>query len=220
MLAQDLITDNIPPLKVTDSGLRVIDWMYEFKTTHLPVVDKGKFLGLISEDDIIDFNDSEAPLSSYDRQLYRPSVLVTDHIYEVVRMASQMKSPLIPVVDAEENYCGLITMERLLSEFARLSGMQEPGAVLVLRLPSIKDYVLSDIARLVESNDTHILGTHLESEDDGQLRLTLKVNTQEVSTLLATLERFDYEVESYHQEKDVTDVYRDRYDSLMNYLNI
>ena len=56
MLAKDLITDEIPPLKTSDTGLMAINWMEEFKVSQLPIVEKHEYLGLISDTDILDLN--------------------------------------------------------------------------------------------------------------------------------------------------------------------
>ncbi len=195
--------------------------MYEFRTTHLPLVEKGKFIGLITEDDIMDFNHPDQPLSAYDRQFYRPIVRDTDHLYEVMRVAAEIRSPLIPVVDEDQNYQGLITMMGLLQHFAQANGIRDEGGILVIRMKGLKDYILSDIARLVESNNAYVLSSYMRNVPNStDIRLTLKVNTTEIQHIVATLERFEYEVEAWYREDNGQDELKDRYDSLMNYLNI
>lgn len=220
MLAADIITESIPPLKPSDTGSRALDWMSEFKTTHLPVVDGGEFLGLIAEDDILDFNNPDQPLSSLSRQLHRPFVRSNDHIYVVMRYSAAVSSPVIPVLNEEEEYIGLITVESLMHYFASVSGMQEDGGIIEIKLNGLKDYVLSDIARLVESNNAYILSMYMHNiPDSQQLRLTIKVSTTDIRHILATFERYEYEVEAFYQEENVRDMFKDRYDSLMKYLN-
>ncbi|MFT7589062.1 MAG: acetoin utilization protein AcuB [Limisphaerales bacterium] len=220
MLASDIITETIPPLKPTDGGTKAIDWMYEFKTTHLPIVEKGKFIGLISEDDIMDFNHPDDPLSTYERQLYRPFVRETDHIYVVLRYASTIQSPLIPVLDANDEYIGLITMDSLMHYMSSVSGIQEDGGIIEIKLNGLKDYVLSDIARLVESNNAYILSMYMHNiPGSHQIRLTIKVSITDIRHILSTFERYEYEVEAFYQEENVRDMFKDRYDSLMKYLN-
>jgi len=45
MRAYELITDEIPPLKHTDTGEKALQWMDEFKVSHLPVLKNGNFVG-------------------------------------------------------------------------------------------------------------------------------------------------------------------------------
>jgi acetoin utilization protein AcuB len=221
MFARDLINDNIPPLKLVDSGTKALEWMYEFRTTHLPVVDKGRFLGLITEDDILQLNDPDEPLSTYEGKYYRPYVRDSDHLYEVMRVAAEIRSPLIPVVDENQDYQGLITMMGLLQHFAQANGMRDDGGILIIRLKGLKSYVLSDIVRLVESNNAYVLSSYLRNvPNSSDIRLTLKVSTTEVQHIVSTLERFEYEVETWFREEGSQDQLKDRYDSLMNYLNL
>jgi CBS domain-containing protein len=195
--------------------------MYEFKTAHLPLVDKGRYLGLITEDDIMDFNHPDEPLSNYQRQLYHPMVRDTDHLYDVMKVAAGLESTLLPVVDADMQYVGLITVQSLVRWFAAMRGISEEGRVITIKLPGIKDYTLSDVARLVESNNAQILSTSLRNvPETGELQLTIKVNTTEIQHIIATLQRFEYDVEVHYRESESNEDVQDRYDALMNYLNI
>ncbi len=221
MLAKDLISENIPPLKVKDTGTKAIEWMYEFKLSHLPLVDQKKYIGLVSEEDILDFNNTNEQLGKFLRNLYKPFVKESEHIYEVLRVAATLKSTVIPVIDAEENYLGLITLQSLLFNFAKMTGISEPGGVIILELNQKTDYVLSDIARMVESNDAHILNLYFNQDPDtGKHTITMKVDTTEVKHIVATFERYEYHVHAFFQESDLSDMLKDRYDALMNFLNI
>ena len=138
-----------------------------------------------------------------------------------MRVAAEIRSPLIPVVDEDENYQGLITMVGLLQHFAQANGMRGEGGILVVRMKGLKDYLLSDIARLVESNNAYVLSSYLRNVPNStDIRLTLKVSTTEIQHIVSTLERFEYEVEAWYREDDSQEELKDRYDSLMNYLNI
>lgn len=221
MLAKDIISENIPPLKVTDTGEKAVEWMYEFKLTHLPLVDNMKYVGLVSEDDILDFNDTQEQLGKFLKNLYKPFVLEGEHLYEVLRVAVNLKTTIIPVIDLEQNYLGLITLQSLLTHFAQMSSISEPGGVIIIELNNKTDYVLSDIARIVESNGAHILSFYFNIDHEtGKYAVTIKVDSTEIKHIVATFERYEYIVKAFFQESDMVEIIRDRYDSLMNYLNI
>ncbi|MBC8047546.1 MAG: CBS domain-containing protein [Fimbriimonadaceae bacterium] len=220
MLAKDIISENIPPLKTSDTGEKAIEWMYEFKLTHLPLVENKKYLGLVSEDDILDFNDTKEQLGKFLKNLNKPYVIESEHIYDVMRVATNLRSSVIPVVDTEMNYLGIITTQSILFYFSKMTSISDPGGILILELNSKNDYVLSDIARIVESNDAHILSMNLNTEASGKHVVTLKVDVAEIKHIIATFERFEYVVQAYFDESDMNEVYKDRYDALMNYLNI
>ncbi|MFN0276259.1 MAG: CBS domain-containing protein [Chitinophagales bacterium] len=220
MLAKDIISESIPPLKTTDTGEKAIEWMYEFKLTHLPLVENKKFLGLVGEDDILDFNDTKEQLGTFLKNLQKPYVLELEHIYDVMRLATNLRSSVIPVVDAEMNYLGIITAQSLIFHFSKMSSISDPGGIIILELNTKNDYVLSEIARIVESNDAHVLSMSLNMEASGKYIVTLKLDVGEIKHIIATFERFEYTVQAYFDENDLNDVYKDRYDALMNYLNI
>jgi CBS domain-containing protein len=220
MLAKDIISENIPPLKTTDTGEKAIEWMYEFKLTHLPLVENKKYLGLVSEDDILDFNDTKEQLGAYLKNLQKPCVFEHEHVYDIMRLATNLRSSVIPVVDQQMQYLGIITAQSLVFHFSKMSSISDPGGIIILEVNSKNDYVLSEIARIVESNDAHILNMSINAEPSGKYIVTCKIDVTEIKHIIATFERFEYTVQAYFDENELNDVYKDRYDALMNYLNI
>jgi predicted transcriptional regulator len=220
VLAKNIVTENIPPLKSSDTGEKAIDWMIEFKLSHLPLVDNKKYIGLVSEDDILDFNDTTEKLGVYLKNLYKPYVKDNEHIFEVLRVASGLNTPVIPVVDDNMEYLGMITLQSLLTHFSAMTSISGTGGVIVLDLAGKKDYVLSDIVRIVESNDAHVLSMFINEQSAESHTLTIKVDKTDIRHIIATFERFEYDVQAYFEESDLGEIYKDRFDSLMNYLNI
>lgn len=220
MLAKDLVSNSLPPLKTTDTGSKALTWMNEFHCTHLPIVNGEKFLGLISEEDILDWNDADAEIGSHRLSLFRPFVYENDHIFDVIKVASSLKLTLIPVIDKTEVYIGIIPLENLINYLAEMSGIKEPGGILVLEV-SIRDYSLSEIARIVESNDATILSVYLTPHSDStKIDVTLKINRLDLKHVIATFERFNYQIKASFQESAHSDDLKNNLDSLMNYLNI
>ena len=72
MLAEDLLSNVIPALKTSDTGLDALNWMEVFRVSHLPIVNNADFLGLISDSDIYDLNKAEEPLG-YRTEIYLSS---------------------------------------------------------------------------------------------------------------------------------------------------
>src|SRR3954470_17902211 len=120
MLAKDLITDEIPPLKTSDTGLMAINWMDEFKVSQLPIVQKLEYLGLISDTDILDLNITDKELGQNKLSLLRPFVFESQHIYEVIKLVSSMKLSVLPVLNEHQKYAGLIPVSSLIHQFATL----------------------------------------------------------------------------------------------------
>jgi acetoin utilization protein AcuB len=220
MLAKELISDEIPPLKTSDTGLKALGWMEEFRVSHLPIVNETEFLGLISESDILDMNEPEEPIGNHKLSLIRPYVEDDRHYYDMLGIISAMNLSLIPVLDQSNNYLGCVTLHRLVEEFANMSGTKEPGGLIVLEL-NINDYHLSEIARIVESNDAKILSLYITSPPDSmKLEVTLKINRTDLSSILQTFSRFDYIIKASFHKSEFDEDTKTRFDSFMNYLNM
>lgn len=220
MLAKDLITDEVPPLKTSDTGLMVINWMDEFKVSHLPIVNNHEYLGLISDTDILDLNITDDEIGKHKLSLIRPFVKENQHVYEVIKMISNMKLTVLPVLDENENYLGLIPLTSLLQQFSILAATREPGGIIVLEMNEL-DYSLSQIAQIVEGNDGKILSCYLNSlPESTRIEVTVKVNKTDISGILQTFNRYNYTVKASFHQSEFSDDMKNRFDSFMNYINI
>jgi acetoin utilization protein AcuB len=220
MVAKELISNTIPPLKTTDSGDKALNWMSDFHVTHLPIIEEGKLVGLISEDDIFDLDQPELPIKAHILGLRKPFIMANEHIYEVIKKVIQLNLSVIPVIGEELKYLGVITHESLLDYFAQSASMQQPGGILIIEVKS-RDYSMSEIARLVESEGASILSSLVTSRTNAHLvEITLKINRQELRAIINTFQRFNYNVKASFQENDYTQSLKERYDSLMKYLEV
>ncbi|MCG8327406.1 MAG: CBS domain-containing protein [Chitinophagales bacterium] len=219
MTAEQLISDAIIPLRTSDTGEDALSLMNEFYIRHLPIVNNEQLLGLISEDDILD-HDVEEAVGSYSLSMVRPYLKYNDHIYEILRLIAQHHLTVIPVVDDGENYIGMVTLESIVHFFARTASFSEPGSIIVLEV-SKRDYMLSEIARIVESENAAVLSSFITTNlDSTQIDVTIKVNSQHVQSIIATFGRYDYVIKATFNETEYIDSLKERYDALMSYLNV
>ena len=219
MLAIDLITDTIPPLKISDSGSKALVWMDEFKVRQLPIVRNQEYLGLISEADILDLNQPDEPLENHKLTLSKPFVTKHQHIFDVIKEVSSLDLSLLPVLD-EDRYLGIIPLHHLFRCFSQMSSIEDSGSLIVLEL-NVNDYSLSQIGQIVESNDAKVLSSYITSHADStKLELTIKISKSNIADIIQTFNRYDYVVKASYNDSDYTDDLRDRLDYLKNYLNI
>ena len=220
MLAKDLITDEIPPLKTSDTGLMAINWMEEFKVSQLPIVEKHEYLGLISDTDILDLNITDQELGKSKLSLLRPFVYESQNIYEVIKLASSMKLSVLPVLNTQEHYVGIIPVISLIHQFATLAATREPGGIIILEM-NVHDYSMTQVAQIVEGNDAKILSSYVNSlADSTKIEVTLKLNKADLSAILQTFYRYNYNVKASFHQSEFSDDMKNRFDSFMNYINI
>ncbi len=192
-----------------------------FRISHLPIVNNQEFLGLISDKDIYNLNMAEEAIGNHKLSLFSPYVLLSQHIYEVMEIFSRLKLSVVPVLDDQKNYQGLITLNDLLQSFANLSGLKHPGGIIELEL-GVNDYTLTEISQIVEGNDAKILSMYVSSpEDSMQMTVTLKVNTTDITSIIQTFNRYNYSVKASYMESDeLEDLLHNRYEAFMKFLNI
>jgi len=221
MIAQNLLSEVVPPLRLTDSGQKALNWMEIFRISHLPVVDGNQLVGLISDKIIYDLNIMDKPVGDYSDHLLSPHVHTNQHIYEVFSAISVLKLSAIPVLNLHHEYCGVITLFDLAQKFADLVAVREPGGVIVLEINAM-DYSLSEIAQIVEGNDAKILSFFIHQEpESSQMHVTLKINVIDLSAIIQTFVRYDYNIKAvYMDESMIQNLYDDRYEQLMKYMNI
>ena len=221
MIAEDLINHMIPPLKATDDAHKAIVWLEEFRCQYMPVVDNSKLLGFISEDIILETNDIDKEVSQFDLVGKNCYVHLDTHFYDILKIAADNKLQMVGVLNEEQNYAGVITVQDTLTSFAQTAAVQLPGGILVLSMNYV-DYSLSEISRLIEENHAKVLSSIIKEDplDPGKIRLTVKLNEQDMSRIVATLERFGYKVIGRYQETKPIENEKERIDMLLRYLDI
>jgi len=220
LIAKNLMKDSVLPLKTSDTGRDGLELMEDYRVMHLPIVNNLALLGLISEFDILNFNDLDEPVGNHTLSISKAYVYDYQYVYDVLRVMYACKLSLIPVVDSMENYLGSITLQSLLEHFAVSLSVAEPGGVIVLDMHS-QDYSLAEISKIVESNDAKILSVLIHTVPDSmRIEISLKINKLDISAILQAFSRFNYNVLLSFSEPDNQEDLLKRYELLMNYLNV
>lgn len=221
MIAKQLLTDLILPVKNTDTGTDALYYMDEYKISFIPVVEEGNFLGLISETDIFNMQDPDRVLTDQNLRYRKIFIRENQHVLDVIRIMSSEKIAVLPVLDDKGHYQGSITTDKLTEHFTKMISVDNPGAIIILELNQ-SDYVLSQIAQIVEDQDAKILSLYVTPEmESTKMELTIKLNQMEIQSIIQALNRYNYIIKAtYTEDQERNDDLRDRYDSLMNYLNI
>ncbi len=220
MLTANLINNNIPRLKPQDSVAKALQLVSDFKLTHLPVVSDNKFLGLISEDDLMDVDEPKSVIETLQESFIHAAVLDSAHFLIAVNCSIQFDTNVVPVINTENDYSGVISTTDLLKALGNFSGANEIGGIIVMEMER-SQFAISEISRIVESNDCTIL--HLNTivhPETGMLTVTIHINKREIATVVSTFERYDYHISYYfgiqHFENEIESNYR----NFMHYLDI
>ncbi len=221
MLADKLISDAIPSVRSDEIGRKALSHMDVYRVSHIPVVDDGKYLGLVSDKLIYDLNLTDEPISKEVDKLNTTHAHISQHIFELAIVMYKLKISVLPVLDDDHYYVGAITLYDLARRFASLFSLQEMGGVLVIET-NVNDYSVSQISQIIESNDVKILSFFIDRKPGlSNMDLIIKLNKVELSGVVQALMRYDYNVKAvYEDESMLNDLYKDRYDQFMRFMNI
>jgi acetoin utilization protein AcuB len=220
MIAKELVSTEVLPLKTSDTCAEALTAMEDYKVSHLPIVNNRQFLGLVSENDLLNHGNMDDPLGNVKLSAVTAVISAYEHVFDVMKLFSGLKLTLLPVVDNQNNFIGVITLQNLLHEVTNKLSVANPGGIIIVEM-SENNYSMSEIAQIVESNDARILSAFVTSFRDSTLiEVTLKINKIDISAVLQTFNRYNYTIKATFSEKDDLDDLKERYDSLMNYLNI
>ena len=219
MVAQQLISDVIPPLKTSDPIQKALDRMAEFRVNHLPIVNELQLLGLISDEDLIEIQDYQSPVGSVKLSVTNACISKEQHVYDIIRIFAEKRLTLVPVVDEHKNYLGVISINSMVEYIANLTSVKEPGGIIVIEINN-RDNSLAHISQIVESNNAQILSSYITSfPESTRLEVTLKLNRTDISAIVASFLRYDYTVVATYNDVTSETGSSDRYDQLMNYLS-
>ena len=221
MLAVKLISNVIPSVRSTEKGKKILNTMDVFRVSHLPVVDDNRYIGLISDKFIYDMNLVKSSIEKETAKLATTHVHEEQHIFEVASLMYKLKLSVIPVLKSGHEYLGAITLYDLARRFARYFSLEEVGGVIVLEV-NVNDYSLTQISQIVESNDTKILSFFLNRiPGTNSLEIIIKLDKEDLSPVIQTFTRYDYNVKGiYLDHSMLNDLYMDRYQQFMKYMNI
>jgi CBS domain-containing protein len=219
MTASELITNNIPYLKTSDTVQQALDLMHEYHVSDLPVVIDNKSAGILSETDLEDA-DAGALIETQMPLVEHVKVAAADFFLAPLKMMHQRQISVLPVVKEDGEYLGVIAADDLLKAAAHYNSASEPGGVIIIQMMP-NNFSISELGRIVESNDARII--HLNTWTDttnGQLMIAVKINKTDLQDVLASFERYEYNVVQYFGENLSEEELRLNFDHLMNYLNI
>lgn len=207
MLVFELINKDLKPLGSDESASRAVSVMRDQSVSYYPVIDEstGQLLGEASLDELQE-SDSERTQGLVDTSL-PPGIFLrdTDHILDASRTMLKHNRTFLPVVDRSGNYTGTVTKAILMDSVIRLLNLRDSGTVIMIEMEP-RDYMLSDVIRIIEAEGARILSLTIQAPDSMQdrFRVSVKLNLDDLARVGSALRRYGYLItaESYSIESD------------------
>ncbi len=220
MLTKEIHSQSLPYLHLNDKVYQALQLMNDNHVTHLPIVEGEKYLGIVSEEDLLMAESDDLELEILRQSFGNASVRSDEHFLKAVQVAAENNLSVVPVVAGGQELVGALAYNDLLKYASEFMSLNEPGGLIVLEMES-NQYSFNEISKLVETNDAQI--TQLNTSNDaetGMMQVTIRINKPDVSDIVATFQRYDYNVKYFFGEELYANELRNNYDNLMNYLKI
>lgn len=219
MQAFELISSTIQPISPDEDGEKALELMNIFRVNHLAIVKNNFYLGVVSDKEIMNWNSKTEFIEEHLPNLASPHVLYNQHLFDIIEVLEKNNLSVVPVLDKDKQFQGVITSRKLLYTIANSAAIQSVGGVIVLEMNN-NDYSMTEIANIIENNNTKILSSYVISKKDStEMELTIKLNKSDINDVIRDLQRYEYNVKASFKENDPNTDFLERYEQLMRYLN-
>jgi len=219
MQTVDYLSKDIKALSSLDKVSVVQQLFKKLTFTHLPIVEKGYLLGLVSEEDIQTIDSIDKPLADFE---YLYQVFFTfekANWLEVLKSFALNDATILPVLDESKRYIGYYELTDILQVFNSTPFLSENGSILVIS-KDIQEYSFREIAQIVESNDARLLGAFISKIQKDTVEITVKLSDHDLNTTIQTFRRYGYSILTDFQVDEYLNTLKERSDYLQKYLNI
>ena len=126
----------------------------------------------------------------------------------------------IPVIDKEHKLLGIIDKTKMFNILINLTKAHIPGSTIIIQIPK-NSYSLTHIASIIENENAKIISVFSQYDKNEELYLlTIKVDVEDPSRIIASLERMGYNVFYYTStdNEPIIDL-QERIQALIKFLN-
>jgi Mg/Co/Ni transporter MgtE len=219
MLAAQLINTSFPSVHLLDKASFALQLMEDYDLQHLCVVTDEKLVGIVDKNTLLDIHETTV-IAALQDDFVIASVHADEHFLAGAKLLSLHELSMLPVVSTTADLLGVISAKHMLAHLTSYVGADNKGGVIVLEMER-RQYSFGEIVRLIETNDAYV--TQLNTATDpqtGMLLVTIQINRIEVSTIVATFQRYDYSVKYYFGEENYQNELKENYNHLLSYLNM
>ena len=193
-----------------------------FKTlpiTHIPIVHKGVLVGCISESDSQNIEENSSCISEYPHLIDFFFADENTTILKLIKLFTDNQTNIMPFLNDKKKYLGYYELNDILEIFSASPFICNDGISIVLE-KNKKDFSISEVSQIVESNDGKILGLYISSEISDTMQVTIKINSEDINEIIQTFRRYNYNVISEHKDDFYLQDLKDRSDYLQKYLDM
>ena len=222
MLVAKAINNDVRVLTDQDTISGALEQMNNCKVALLPVVERStrKLIGQVSHAMLSNTKDQTKLLAEL--ELEEPfKIFNKEHLFQAIRMMLEHELHLLPVVNAEWEFQGVIKKQQVLESLSTMLNLTEYGSVITVELNQ-HDFTISEIVQLIEAEGGHILGITVETPDAEKktYEISIKLNLQDVSRVASALRRYGYTILTESESESRKIDLETRADELLKYIDM
>ncbi len=218
MQIQNHILTSIPIFKVKDSLKKVIKFFKDSTFSHVAVIEKGRFLGVLSENDLENF-EADKKIEDYRYNLETFFVRRDTNWLDVLETFARNEANILPLLGENEDVLGYYDLTDIVGVFIDTPFFTEPGGILVVA-KGIKDYSFSEIAQIVESNNAKLIGAFITGLQNDVVQVTVKIGAANLNEIIQSFRRYNYHILFGNNDDQFLEDLKSRSDYLDKYLNV
>lgn len=221
LVNKSILETDFEPLLGSDAVATVKERIEKEQVRTLPVVNETtqKLIGQLEARQLDEQSDKKK-VSEIELQ-EAIKIYEGQHVFEAARLMLQYELRMLPVVDEEWTFLGILSKQKVLESLSRMLNLEEFGSVITVELDPI-DFTISEIVQIIETEGAKILGVTVEMPDSEKrkFKVSFKLNVEEVSRVAAALRRYDYAVLTQSGSTVFGDDLKERADELLKYIDM
>ena len=190
-----------------------------FPISHIFIVENNQFLGCFSESDIQTIENKEDTLASFTDLIHFFFADSKTTLLELIKLFADNDANVIPVLDEHKNYMGYYDLTDILDVFSQSPFLNEESITLIVE-KNEKDYSMSEVSQIIESNGGKILGVYLSEKKGEAIQLTINISFEDIQEIIQTFRRYDYNIISKHDNDFYIEELKNRSEYFQKYLNM
>lgn len=214
---QNLIRQKDKPFNFNTKFEDIALFVEENRYSHFPVVDDGVYMGSIAAIDIIP--SKTKTVGDYRYALLPYFVRQDASWFEVMEKFAQFDCTVLTVLNQKNKYIGYYFYDDIIPYLYHTPFLKDAGLAIVVT-KHYMDYSISEIAQIVETNNSKLLGIFVSNSEDQMVEITVKASSGNINEIIQTFRRFGYEIISEHNQDSYLNELKDRSAYLDKYLNI
>ena len=215
MFIKDYISKDYPAFSSTDLIEEANEMAKEFGFSHVFVKKKGVYQGAISQSFLEE--SPEGNLASLEIHYEKFAILDDGNLLDSIKLFYTFNSNIVPVISKNEKYLGYLSCDDIFCEFSKYPLFSENGAILIIQT-SGKHYSMTEVCKIVESNTGKVCGCFINLISDDFIQITLKISSENPSSIDETFERYGYNVVHKYYDDEKEDLLKDRFGFFQKYL--